>query len=88
MTHVFWQHLCTVLTRLAHYFLVMQVAPMAFNVLVTTYEYIMRDRAKLAKIDWRYIIIDEAQVGGWGPCFTEVSPRFDQAQRRESHGSG
>eukprot|EP00850_Spirogloea_muscicola_P005265 SM000024S07727 [mRNA] locus=s24:80145:88273:- [translate_table: standard] len=32
-----------------------------FNVLVTTYEFIMRDRTKLSKIDWRYIIIDEAQ---------------------------
>ncbi|GIL44687.1 hypothetical protein Vafri_2212 [Volvox africanus] len=32
-----------------------------FNVLVTTYEFIMRDRSKLCKIDWRYIIIDEAQ---------------------------
>ncbi len=37
---------------------------MQFNVLVTTYEYIMRDRAKLCKIEWKYIIIDEAQVGG------------------------
>jgi SWI/SNF-related matrix-associated actin-dependent regulator of chromatin subfamily A protein 2/4 len=32
-----------------------------FNVLVTTFEYIMRDRSKLSKVDWRYIIIDEAQ---------------------------
>jgi len=34
---------------------------MKFNVLVTTYEFIMRDRSKLAKVDWKYIIIDEAQ---------------------------
>ena len=34
---------------------------MKFNVLVTTYEYIMRDRAKLSKVDWKYCIIDEAQ---------------------------
>eukprot|EP00252_Welwitschia_mirabilis_P019206 TRINITY_DN4386_c0_g3_i1.p1 TRINITY_DN4386_c0_g3~~TRINITY_DN4386_c0_g3_i1.p1 ORF type:complete len:2283 (-),score=553.97 TRINITY_DN4386_c0_g3_i1:18-6866(-) len=32
-----------------------------FNVLVTTYEFVMRDRAKLSRIDWKYIIIDEAQ---------------------------
>eukprot|EP00850_Spirogloea_muscicola_P014198 SM000100S09425 [mRNA] locus=s100:293798:302108:+ [translate_table: standard] len=32
-----------------------------FNVLVTTYEFIMRDRTKLSRVDWRYIIIDEAQ---------------------------
>jgi hypothetical protein len=23
-------------------------------------------RAKLSKLEWKYIIIDEAQVGGWG----------------------
>lgn len=34
---------------------------MKFNVLVTTYEFIMYDRSKLSKIDWKYIIIDEAQ---------------------------
>ncbi|CAL5192699.1 unnamed protein product [Lathyrus oleraceus] len=38
-----------------------EVMAMKFNVLVTTYEFIMYDRAKLSKIDWRYIIIDEAQ---------------------------
>jgi SNF2 family DNA or RNA helicase len=32
-----------------------------FNVLVTTYEFIMYDRSKLSRIDWKYIIIDEAQ---------------------------
>eukprot|EP00898_Chlorokybus_atmophyticus_P002760 jgi/Chlat1/3485/Chrsp23S03787 len=37
------------------------VSAVQFNVLVTSYEFIMRDRAKLCKIDWRYIIIDEAQ---------------------------
>ncbi|KAG1660651.1 hypothetical protein FOA52_008011 [Chlamydomonas sp. UWO 241] len=37
------------------------VQPALFNVLVTTYEFIMRDRAKLCKLDWKYIIIDEAQ---------------------------
>ena len=32
-----------------------------FNVLLTTYEYLMNkhDRPKLSKIQWRYIIIDE-----------------------------
>ncbi|XVF80095.1 hypothetical protein PTKIN_Ptkin15bG0042900 [Pterospermum kingtungense] len=38
-----------------------QVLAMKFNVLVTTYEFIMYDRSKLSKIDWKYIIIDEAQ---------------------------
>ncbi|EFJ30636.1 hypothetical protein SELMODRAFT_60240, partial [Selaginella moellendorffii] len=38
-----------------------EVAALKFNVLVTTYEFIMRDRSKLAKVDWKYIIIDEAQ---------------------------
>lgn len=30
-----------------------------FNVLITTYEYIMRDRANLKNITWQYIIVDE-----------------------------
>lgn len=34
---------------------------MKFNVLVATYEFIMYDRSKLSKVDWKYIIIDEAQ---------------------------
>ncbi|KAI3764429.1 hypothetical protein L2E82_14437 [Cichorium intybus] len=38
-----------------------EVCAMKFNVLVTTYEFIMFDRAKLARVDWKYIIIDEAQ---------------------------
>lgn len=35
---------------------------MQFNILVTTYETIMRDRTKLSKLEWKYIIIDEAQA--------------------------
>lgn len=38
-----------------------EVCALKFNVLVTTYEFIMYDRSKLSKVDWRYIIIDEAQ---------------------------
>ena len=38
-----------------------EVAGGRFHVLVTTFEFIMRDRSRLAKLDWRYIIIDEAQ---------------------------
>ncbi|XP_073263490.1 ATP-dependent helicase BRM isoform X3 [Populus alba] len=38
-----------------------EVSAMKFNVLVTTYEFIMYDRTKLSKLDWKYIIIDEAQ---------------------------
>ncbi|KAK1266177.1 ATP-dependent helicase BRM [Acorus gramineus] len=37
------------------------VSPRKFNVLVTTYEFVMFDRSKLSKIKWQYIIIDEAQ---------------------------
>ena len=37
------------------------VLPLKFNVLVTTYEFIMRDRAKLSKVNWQYVVIDEAQ---------------------------
>lgn len=38
-----------------------EVCAVKFNVLVTTYEFVMYDRSKLSKIDWKYIIIDEAQ---------------------------
>ncbi|KAK9757914.1 hypothetical protein RND81_01G194500 [Saponaria officinalis] len=38
-----------------------EVLAMKFNVLVTTYEFIMFDRSKLSKVDWKYIVIDEAQ---------------------------
>ncbi|CAF4704717.1 unnamed protein product, partial [Rotaria sp. Silwood2] len=30
-----------------------------FNVLLTTYEYIMRDRSILSKVSWKYLIVDE-----------------------------
>ena len=30
-----------------------------FNILLTTYEYVMRDKAALRKIQWQYIIVDE-----------------------------
>ncbi len=40
-----------------------EILPQNFNVCVTTYEFIMRDRTKLCKLNWEYIIIDEAQVG-------------------------
>ena len=33
--------------------------PRQFNVLVTTYEYVMRDKAALRKLEWQYIIVDE-----------------------------
>jgi superfamily II DNA or RNA helicase len=38
-----------------------EVLAVKFNVLVTTYEFVMYDRSKLSRIDWKYIIIDEAQ---------------------------
>nr|XP_043626662.1 ATP-dependent helicase BRM-like [Erigeron canadensis] len=37
------------------------VCNMKFNILVTTYEFIMFDKSKLSRVDWKYIVIDEAQ---------------------------
>jgi SNF2 family DNA or RNA helicase len=33
--------------------------PARFNVLLTTYEFIMKDKASLRKLQWQYIIVDE-----------------------------
>ncbi|XP_076907787.1 ATP-dependent helicase BRM-like isoform X2 [Bidens hawaiensis] len=38
-----------------------EVRRQKFNVLVTTYEFIMFDKSKLSRVDWKYIVIDEAQ---------------------------
>ena len=36
-----------------------EVATGRFNVLVTTYEFVMKDRKSLKKLDWQYAIVDE-----------------------------
>ncbi|CAI5742810.1 unnamed protein product [Hyaloperonospora brassicae] len=37
----------------------LEMASCQFNVLLTTYEYIMKDKHVLRKYDWQYIIVDE-----------------------------
>ena len=32
---------------------------MKFNVCLTTYEYVLREKNELGKIHWKYIIVDE-----------------------------
>jgi SNF2 family DNA or RNA helicase len=36
-----------------------EIAGARFNVLLTSYEYVMIDKSDLSKIEWNYIIIDE-----------------------------
>ncbi|XP_014215979.1 ATP-dependent helicase brm-like [Copidosoma floridanum] len=36
-----------------------QIRAIKFNVLLTTYEYVMKDKVILAKIHWKYMIMDE-----------------------------
>ncbi|CAJ0572000.1 unnamed protein product, partial [Mesorhabditis spiculigera] len=36
-----------------------QVRRASFNVLLTTYEYVLREKASLGKVRWKYMIIDE-----------------------------
>ena len=36
-----------------------QVRSGRFNVLITTYEYIIRDKSTLSKVRWKFMIIDE-----------------------------
>ncbi|XP_028404459.1 transcription activator BRG1-like isoform X2 [Dendronephthya gigantea] len=36
-----------------------QIRTGKFNVILTTYEYVMKDKAVLAKVRWKYMIIDE-----------------------------
>lgn len=57
--HILQHHIASALSFL--FISLQEVCAVKFNLLVTTYEFIMYDRSKLSKIDWKYIIIDEAQ---------------------------
>lgn len=36
-----------------------KILPQKFNVVLTTYEFVMKDKDKLSKVNWKYVIIDE-----------------------------
>ena len=38
---------------------VMQMQKGKFNIVITTYDYVMKDQSVLKKFTWQYIVIDE-----------------------------
>lgn len=52
-----------------------EVASLQFNVLVTTYEYIMRDRAKLSKVGLHFWLLSNAVSETAGRCCMFVSDK-------------
>jgi len=40
-------------------------ATIKFNVLITTYEFIIKDRHFLNKVPWQYLMVDEGQLRDW-----------------------
>ncbi|GMH18794.1 hypothetical protein Nepgr_020635 [Nepenthes gracilis] len=60
------------------------IAPQKFNVLLTTYEYLMNkhDRPKLSKIHWHYIIIDEGHRIKNASCKLNAELKHYQSSHR------
>jgi len=60
-----------------------QIRQNRFNVLLTTYEYVMKDKAQLSKIRWKYMIIDEGHRMKNHHCkLTQVLNQFYNAPHR------
>ena len=60
-----------------------QLRASKFNVLVTTYEYIIKDKAVLSKIRWKYMIIDEGHRMKNHHCkLTQILNTFYTANNR------
>jgi SNF2 family DNA or RNA helicase len=56
---------------------------MKYNVLLTTYDYIIRDKATLGKVDWRYIVIDEGHRMKNARCkLTQILTDYYRSRRR------
>lgn len=60
-----------------------QIRQLRFNVLLTTYEYVMKDKAQLAKVRWKYMIIDEGHRMKNHHCkLTQVLNQYYHAPHR------
>ena len=54
-----------------------------WNVCLTTYEYILKDRLVLSKFEWKYIVVDEGhRMKNYRSKFTQVLGQQYQSDRR------
>jgi SNF2 family DNA or RNA helicase len=60
-----------------------QIAHGKFNALLTTYEYVMKDKSSLGKLRWNYIIVDEGhRIKNHASKLTQIFGQYYKARHR------